>query len=148
MTSAEISTFDALMNPVMQALKALGGSGTIEEINVKIAEIVGFSDEQLEVLHDSEKGGQTEFEYRLGWTRTYLKKYGVLENSLRGVWALTPKGAQLGQVDPRAVRREVQGQRKRAPAASEKPEVGEIGAETAWQDELMRTLSEMEPSAF
>jgi len=105
MTEAKVPTFDAFMNPVIQALKDLGGSGTIEEINYKASEIEGLSDEQLEVLHDPEKGGQTEVEYRLAWTRTYLKKYGVLENSSRGVWALTPKGRQLDRVNPSAVTR-------------------------------------------
>lgn len=74
MASATVPTFDALMNPVIQALKELGGSGTIEEINAKSAEIARLSDEQLEVLHDPEKGSQTKVEYRLAWTRTYLKK--------------------------------------------------------------------------
>lgn len=92
MAEVQVPTYDAFMNPVIQALKSLGGSGTIEEINDKASEIAGLSDEQLEVLHNPEKGGQTEVEYRLAWTRTYLKKYGVLENSSRGVWALTPQG--------------------------------------------------------
>lgn len=148
MSNVEVPTFDALMNPVIQALKELGGSGTIEEINAKVAEIAALSDEQLEVLHDPERGGQTEFEYRLGWTRTYLKKYGVLQNSARGVWALTPKGTRLGQVNAKVVRREVQGQRKRGPAVSEESPVEEIEAELTWQDELMRALLEMKPPAF
>jgi len=108
MVRADVPTFDALMNPLVQALRSLGGSGTIEEMNTRVAEIAGLADEQLEVLHDPERGGQTEFEYRVAWTRTYLKKYGVLENSSRGVWALTAKGAQLDHVDPKVVRREVQ----------------------------------------
>jgi len=83
MVRADVPTFDTLMNPVVQALRILGGSGTIEEINTRVAEIAGLSDEQLEVLHDPERGGQTEFEYRVAWTRTYLKKYRVLENSNR-----------------------------------------------------------------
>jgi len=148
MVRADVPTFDALMNPVVQALRSLGGSGTIEEINTRVAEIAGLSDEQLEVLHDPERGGQTEFEYRVAWTRTYLKKYGVLENSSRGVWALTAKGAQLDRVDPKVVRREVQGQRKKAPSVSEDVEIEETGAGARWQDELMRSLLKMEPAAF
>ena len=105
MTQTDVPTFDQMMNPVLQALKTLGGSGTIEEINTKASEIAELSDEQLEVLHDPEKGGQTEVEYRLAWTRTYLKKYGVLENSSRGVWALTAKGRELERVNPKTVRR-------------------------------------------
>lgn len=48
-------------------------------------EIVDLSDEQLDLLQNPEKGGQAEFEYRLAWPRTYLKKYGLLENSAREV---------------------------------------------------------------
>jgi len=84
MTSVKLQYHD-LMNPVIQALKSLGGSGTIEEINSKVAELAKIPSEQLEVLHNPEKGGMTEIEYRLMWTRTYLKIYGVIENSVRGV---------------------------------------------------------------
>ncbi|MEW6209918.1 MAG: hypothetical protein AB1631_16250, partial [Acidobacteriota bacterium] len=34
---------DAFINPVLQALKVLGGSGTIEEINNKVIEIMGLA---------------------------------------------------------------------------------------------------------
>jgi restriction system protein len=148
MSKVDIPTFDTFMNPVIQALKSLGGSGTIEEINNKVAEIAGLSDEQLEVLHNPEKGGQTEVEYRLAWTRTYLKKYSVLENSSRGVWALTPKGRQLDRVNPRTVRRFVQEQGKKAPAVGAEDELDEAGAKLSWREELLDTLLAMDPSAF
>ena len=149
MTKTDIPTFDALMNPVIEALKELGGSGTIEEINTKTTEIAGLSDEQLEVLHDPDKGGQTEVEYRLAWTRTYLKKYGVLENSTRGIWALTPKGRQLDRVNPKTVRRFVQQQNKKARAVvSDKGDLVEVDVETSWRDEVLDILLEMDPSAF
>ncbi len=145
MTKIDIPTFDTLMNPLIQVLKNLGGSGTIEEIDSQVAEVVGLSDEQLEVLHDPKRGGQTEYEYRMAWTRTYLKKYGVLENSSRGVWALTPQGLQLDQVNPKVVRRKVQEQHKKAPIASQETEDEE---ETSWRDELVNALLAMEPAAF
>lgn len=149
MTQPEIPTFDKLMNPVIQALTQLGGSGTIEEINNKVTEIAGLSDEQLEVLHDPEKGSQTEVEYRLAWARTYLKKYGVLENSGRGVWALTAKGRQLDQVNPQAVRRFVQNQKKKQESViPDEGEIDESSVEIPWRDELLATLLKMEPSAF
>jgi restriction system protein len=149
MTEVDIPTFDAFMNPVIQALKSLGGSGTIEEINGKVVEITGLSDEQTEVLHKPEKGGgRTEVEYRLAWTRTYLKKYGVLEISSRGVWALTAEGRQSDQVDPREVRRLVQQESKTAGVVSEEAELDEAEAEASWREELMDVLLEMESSAF
>ena len=51
MTSVKLQ-YDDLMNPVIQALKSLGGSGTNEEINNKVAEIVKIPSDQLEVLHN------------------------------------------------------------------------------------------------
>lgn len=148
MTQTDVPTFDQMMNPVIQALKTLGGSGTIEEINTRACEIAELSDEQLEVLHDPEKGGQTEVEYRLAWTRTYLKKYGVLENSSRGVWALTAKGRELERVNPKTVRRSVQAQNKKTQAAPKVVDAEEPDAETAWRHELLETLLEMDAAAF
>jgi len=145
----KVPTFDRLMNPVIEALKILGGSGTIEEINNQVAEIVGLTDEQLEVLHNSEKGGRTEVEYRLAWTRTYLKKYGVLENSSRGVWALTSKGRQLDKVNPKIVVRQVRDQDKKAPHDLEEADkLAETAAELTWREELMAALLKMDPSGF
>jgi restriction system protein len=149
MTEVDIPTFDTFMNPVIQALKSLGGSGTIEEIGSKVAEIVGLSDEQLEALHKPEQGGgQSEVEYRLAWTRTYLKKYGLLENSSRGVWALTRQGREIEEVNPKAVRRFVQEQDRKARAAPAEDELEEPEAEVSWREELLETLLSMDPSAF
>lgn len=148
MIEAKVPTFDTLMNPVIKALKDLGGSGTIEEINAKASEIAGLSDEQLEVLHDPEKGGQTEVEYRLAWTRTYLKKYGILENSSRGIWALTLKGRQVDRVNPKTVKRWVRSEMKKARVISADEDLDEAEEEKTWRDTLLETLWEMEASAF
>jgi putative hydrolase of the HAD superfamily len=43
--------YDELMNPVLAALRALGGSGTNDEINNRVAEDLKIPAEQLEVLH-------------------------------------------------------------------------------------------------
>jgi len=150
MSESEVSipTFDSLMNPLINALKELGGSGTIEEIDGKVAELAGLSDEQLEVLHNPDKGSQTEVEYRLAWTRTYLKKYGILENSSRGVWALTQKGRQTDAVNPQAVRRFVQEMGRQRRAAQVVDDFDEVDDQVSWRDELLETLLQLEPSAF
>lgn len=144
----KVPTYDQLMNPAIQALKALGGSGTIEEIYTKVTEIVNLTDEQLEVLHNPDKGGQTEIEYRLAWSRTYLKKYGILENSSRGIWALTAKGRQIDRIDPMAVKRFVLGQLKHQEAVADKTGFDKPDEELTWRDALLETLIGMEPSAF
>lgn len=82
-------TFDRLMNPLIEALRKLGGSGSVDEIYDKVVELEAISEEILAKMHDPERSNQTEVGYRLAWARTYLKKYGLIENSSRGVWALT-----------------------------------------------------------
>ncbi len=96
-------TFDQLMNPLLESLRQLGGSGSIDEIYEKVVQIETIPDEVLNQLHNPEKSNRTEVEYRLAWARTYLKKYGYIENSSRGVWALTNKAKDTPEVDPQEV---------------------------------------------
>ena len=138
--------YDDLMNPVIQSLKSLGGSGTNEEINNKVAELAKIPSDQLEVLHNPEKGGMTEIEYRLMWTRTYLKFYGAIENSTRGVWSLTEKGSTLEKVDEKDVVRVVREQMKKN--KQETSDDNEPNHKVEWQEELLDVILEMSPSAF
>ncbi len=146
MTSVKLQ-YDDLMNPVIQALKSLGGSGTIEEINNKVAELAKIPSEQLEVLHNPEKGGMTEIEYRLMWTRTYLKRYGVIENSTRGVWSLTEKGSTIEKVDEKDVVRVVREHMKKNKQESSDND-DEPNNTIEWQEELLDVILKMSPSAF
>lgn len=142
-----IPTHDAFMNPVIKALKFLGGSGTIEEINNKVFEISSLTDKQLEVLHN-EKSGMSEVEYRLAWARTYLKKYGMLENSKRGVWSLTQKGKQISEVNVQEVKKFVKEQSKKTETISINEEIDSPNKQLSWQEEVLKILHQMEPAAF
>ena len=144
MTSLALQ-YDDLMNPAVQALKKLGGSGSNEEINTAVIEIANVPAQQLEILHNPAKGGMTEFEYRMMWTRTYLKIYGVIENSARGVWALTPKGSSVDKVDQKEVVRVVRDvmKQERKPSPEEEP-----NKEVEWQEELLDVLSKMTAAGF
>lgn len=139
--------YDDLMNPVIKALKQLGGSGTNEEINTKVAEIVGIPSEQLEILHSPGKGGMTEIEYRLMWTRTYLKSFGILENSSRGVWSLTPTGTRIDKVDQKQVVRFVREQSKKNKVEEQTADI-EPDKQVKWQEELLGLILEMPPASF
>lgn len=104
---AKLPTFDSLMNPLIAALRHLGGSGSVDEIYEKVVELEKLPDDIVATMHDPEKSNQTEVGYRLAWARTYLKKYGLLENSTRGIWALTTKAREIESVDPAEVVRTV-----------------------------------------
>lgn len=137
--------YDDLMNPVLQALRDLGGSGTNEEINSKVIEIVHIPAEQLNIFHNPTKGGMTEIEYRLMWTRTYLKKYGVIENSARGVWALTTKGLATEKVDEKEVIRVVRELMKKEKETSPEEEPNK---QIEWQEDLLGAIQKMSPAGF
>jgi restriction system protein len=139
--------YDDFMNPVILALKQLGGSGTNEEIDSRVGDILKIPSEQLETLHNPEKGGITEIEYRLHWTRTYLKKYGVIDNSSRGICSLTPRGSAIETVDQREVVRVVKEQTKNQKQID--PETDAVvDKEVRWQEELLEVILKMPPSSF
>ena len=94
--------FDEMFNPLIQALKELGGSASIQEQEEKVAEIMNLSEKDLSEMHTDDR---TKYSYNLAWTRTYLKHYNILENSKRGVWALTPNAYQMGKVDKNEVKK-------------------------------------------
>jgi restriction system protein len=143
-----VPTYDSMMNPLLLAIRELGGSGTIEEIYGRVIEIMDLSDNQIEILHNPDKGGSTEIEYRLAWTRTYLKRYGVLENSSRGVWALNESGRKVEEVDSKEVVRVVRDQMRKDRKAKTEDSIDEEGLDTSWQDELLDVLLGIDPSAF
>jgi restriction system protein len=140
-------TFDRLMNPLLRALHTLGGSGSVEEIYDKVVELEKLPEDVLSILHDQEKSNQTEVAYRLAWARTYLKKYGLLENSVRGVWALTATAKSTEEVDPQDVVRTVRAMdRKEAiEAGGDVTAPPEVSEEEEWKQRVHTMLTQTLP---
>jgi restriction system protein len=146
MTNTNLPTYDALMNPLLEALRKLGGSGSIEEIYAKTVEITELSEDVLAQLHDPEKSSQTEVGYRLAWARTYLRK-----NSSRGVWSLTEKAKTLEAVDSAEVVRFVRALDKQDAPKKRPPDetARELSEEEGWKDKLSAVLTQrLDPSGF
>ena len=154
--SLEVPTYNNMMCELFQAMKELGGSGTIREIDDKTIEILGVPIEVQEIMHGS--SSKTEIEYRLAWTRTYMKKVGILENSSRGVWSLTSKGRELEKIDPieivQKVREMTSLNRKDAPNVNiEDENLENDGVDTpdeiqSWREKLKNILMNLKPDAF
>ncbi len=85
---SNVPTYRELIIPTYDALLALGGSGTNDEICVKVINMLDLPDEIVDETHLGNIN-QTELEYQLAWSRTYLKNYGVIINSGRSVWSIT-----------------------------------------------------------
>ena len=107
-----LPTFDELIVPTIAALKKLGGSGTIEEINETVYGIASISEDTLKILHN-ENGLICEVDYRLAWSRTYLKKFGLIDNSSRGVWALNSSDIDISKIDTNLIVKTVRDSHKK-----------------------------------
>lgn len=148
-----VPSYDKLMIPVLNALVSLGGSGTIEEINEKVYELEKFSEEVLEISH-GEAGSVSEIGYRLAWARTYLKKFGLLENSSRGVWNLVNSETNISEVNSnqivRHVRNSSQISKVEEPSGKKLDEeiFEEVEDHLEWKEKLLKTILSISPNAF
>lgn len=141
-----VPTYDDLFNPVIQALHDLGGSGSNSEIDEKVAEILKLSEDDINEIH---RGNRTKLGYRLAWSRNYLKRFGVLENSSRGVWALTSKGKDIFKVDKKEVNKFVKSLDQTETIESEVDEgKNPDNSSKLWQEELLENIMTVTPEAF
>jgi restriction system protein len=83
--------FVRYFGPLLDALRALGGSGTPDEVVERIASDLNVSDEVQNELLPS---GEPRFRNKVAWARFYLAKEGLLDSSKRGVWSLTERGRE------------------------------------------------------
>jgi len=150
----EVPTFEKYMNPVLEGLYKIGGSGTRKEIYDAATEIMGLSEDILSVPHVS--GGVSKVEFRISWALTYLKKRDLVANSTRGVWSLVNPG-KLSTVDAQeiktSVRKQVLEQKKKKEKAAKIEEVeGEaediFDESIDWKNKVLTLIHAMHPDAF
>ena len=108
-----IATVEELLNPLLLAMHSLGGSANNQEIDEQVIIQENITEEQLAVLTKPRSGklGRSVFISRLGWARTYLKDYGVLENPAPRLWALAENSKQTFHVNPDEVKQAYEKQR-------------------------------------
>jgi restriction system protein len=152
-----VPRYNELMWPALQALRAMGGSATNEELLAKVIETAAIPPAVQVIQHTDHR--QSRVNYNLAWAKSYLKAVGAIENSSRGVWSLTDVGEHLTQEDvvqvPARVRRQsAAGRRVREPASLENGAAARLDGEAMeavelhWKDDLLRILRELAPSAF
>ncbi len=145
--------YDDLFNPTLKALKKLGGSGAVSEIEEEVAQLLKLSEEATNEIH---RESTTKLSYRLAWARNYLKRYGLIENSSRGVWALTEAGQKTNEVNQEKVKKVVvkKDKEERLQKKSEENDSPELKDTTeeiekfSWQDKLLDTIKTIYPDQF
>jgi len=159
-----------MMLVTIAALNAMGGSGTIQEIDEKVAELEGVSESEqsIEMSNDDPR---PRLNYYLAWSRTYLRRGGAIENSSRGVWTLTETGKEISELAQcQAIYEQVQQEeRERArqrrvekknssqaddlePSSNGRLLVDTLRStseeEEDWDEQLLGILRSVEPAAF
>ncbi len=151
-----------MMLATIEALKLIGGSATIHELDEKIIEIEGLSEEEQSFAMTGNEP-RTRVNYYLSWARTYLRRGGAIENSARGIWALTEKGEAISSLsETKVIYRQVNNEEKeraRLKRLEKKQRTVElIGSENNiseaeakkadWKSKLLSTALAMTPDAF
>ena len=155
--------FLRFFNPLIEALKELGGSGRPVEACNTIAKNLNISDEERSVLI---KSGISKIDNQIHWSRMYLVKLGYIDSSKRGVWKLTEKGEKTESFTEEKIYElfsQVQGKFKnqdKEPTSKEMDndedqEIQEITPEEAddpsiseYKEKLIETLKNLSPQGF
>ena len=84
------------MNPIIMALRELGGSAGTQDVYDKIIELYEVSEEELSQKHRS---GISVIINDIDWAKNYLGYEGFLDsNSPRGIWTLSKLGEGLSSL--------------------------------------------------
>ena len=156
-SSPEGPQFVQYFAPVVEALKALGGSARAAEATDWVATHLGVTDEERSELTST---GVERFYNRVAWARFYLAKSGIIDASQRGVWTLTEKGRSLpplGHEEAMAIFRKVRSQEPSDASVADETADGEIDAPTEeaalssganHRAEVVEALMQLSPAGF
>jgi restriction system protein len=152
-----------MMLATIQALKAMGGSASIDELDEKAIEIEGVTDAEQSFVMSADDS-RLRVKYYFSWARTYLKRGDALANSARGVWSLTDTGSAISTIDgTRAIYEQVnKEERERSrqkrlaakkiatPAADlmDQPPEEEGPDDEDWKAALLKVIGGMSSSGF
>jgi restriction system protein len=166
----EVPKYDEFMLPTLEALEYFGGSASIEEIQDRLAEVIGLTQTQLDATYPA--SGALMAADRMSWARSYLKIAGLVASGGRGIWVLTDEGRQAAQMSDEKVRRIVadasnahnarlsaKKKEKAAAANMEEPlapqpvelvihQESSEAEEAEWTDSLLSLLRAMDPAGF
>ena len=147
----QIPKYTDLMNPTLKAIRDLGGSASINEIENTVIENMNLSEEVVEFTTTNES--ITTLKYNLSWARHYLKKSGLINNSKRGIWSITSRGSENDFIDPEEIAKTVK--IKDAKARKQKKHDGNFenftnltNEQDSWERKLLDILKKISPEAF
>ncbi|WP_137156179.1 restriction endonuclease [Rhizobium sp. FKL33] len=134
-----------MMFRTVSALKSLGGSAAIDELNDAVTEMEGVT--ELEQSYLMPNGRDQRLNYYLAWARTFLKRGGALQNSARGVWNLTELGMNINhRSQTQDIYNKVYEEERERAKIKRHKQKNEVGIEAANGEVVVGDVSE-EPTA-
>ncbi|HEY0314153.1 MAG TPA: restriction endonuclease [Allosphingosinicella sp.] len=150
--------YDDFMQPTLRAIRDLGGSASIEEIQDKLTETMGLSQAQLDLAYA--KSGALVAPDRMSWARSHLKIAGLLASGGKGIWLLTDLGRDAADLTPAQVKAQVKklsadhhakvlARRNQARSAGDSDDASDaVEDEADWNEKLLEKLKAISPAAF
>lgn len=147
-TRPSLPSFDKFIIPTVRALRALGGSASIDELNAWVINDMRLSEEVA--TYRRKTASVNEVPYRMAWARTYLKQGGVIERTARGIWALTSLGRDIPDSDLNAIPGRVRKAKSETAISitSGDPTPLQTEDENSWKPRLLNILKQLAPAAF
>lgn len=168
--SAPLPKLEDFYGPTLRALRDLGGSASIDEIQDRLVETEGLTQEQFDQVYPT--SGAQIVPDRMSWARSYLKIAGLVTSGGRGIWVLTDEGRQaaetMSDADLRrfvteagsahnarmaALKKAKQAETAQEPLFSDAADVtvheeASEAEQAEWSDALLKVLRTMDPAAF
>ena len=142
-----------MMFATVIGLEALGRSGSNAEIDDKVAEIEGLTEDDQQILMPN--GQNSRFNYFMAWARTHLKKAGIIESQGRALWAIKgdavlpesrEKCVEIYQITE--ANRRAQYKKSTVNDEVTEDESDDFQEAMDWHDQLLEVLKVMPPDAF
>ncbi len=150
----QLPKYDDLFKPTLEAVAALGGSGSIEEIDDAVMTAIGAGADHLALTYP--KSGAPVLPDRISWARSFLKLARLLANEKRGVWVLTEEGrlaarksnAELKEIARKAYKASLAERRAASTIADNSASSSGNGEDLGWSDRLLQRVLAVAPDAF
>lgn len=139
-----IPDYQSLMLPVLQFMSDRR-EHDLHQLSAALARQFSLGEDELQELIPS--GGQTKFDNRVVWARTYLKKAGLLDSPGRGRWQITQRGLEVLAARPDRIDTRFLSQYPEFRQFSARPEPStQVTVNTLAQDSVLTPVELLEAS--
>ena len=136
------------LGPLLDALRALGGSGSPDEVVERVAADLHLPDSVQNELLPS---GVPRFRNQVAWARLFLVRAGLVDSSKRGIWTLTERGrgTHLSPEQAREISQKWRTARTGTPEAAPERVEDELEVpRTDYRVEVLQLMLALPPAGF